>query len=99
MCLYWDYSGGEHYICDAGVCPHCDAIWGELVPVDRETAGNYLGGYAVYFKTDDGRRAFRTWWTNIEGHWHQLPESNELYVRPSAMVVEFKQVAAAKEGE
>ena len=85
-CLFWNpKKGDEHYICDAGQCSYCDAIRSELVLVDRETASQYLGGYAVYFKTDDGRMAFRTWWSHTNGHWHQLPESDELWVKQSAV--------------
>jgi len=57
----------------------------ELVPVDKELAYKLFGGYAIFFKDDDDRMAYRTWWTNVIGHWHQLPESSELWARESAI--------------
>ena len=73
------YSTGDNYLCEQGQCSFCDQRRSQLVPIDAKTASNLLRNYTVYFCVPDGRMAFRSWWSKIDGHYHCPPEENELF--------------------
>lgn len=77
--------GQEKFLADEGTCPACDQTRKELMPVEEEKAHELFGNWTIYFEHENGRIAYRSWWSEIDKRLHHLPKSKRYWATKTAI--------------